>query len=51
MKTNKPEEIEIIERARTGDRRALESLLSNVQTWIYNVVRRILLNPQSYNFV
>ncbi|TGM45652.1 RNA polymerase sigma factor [Leptospira vanthielii] len=46
MKTNLPEEIQLIERARTGDRRALESLLSEVQTWIYNVIRRILLNPQ-----
>lgn len=46
MKTNQPEEIQLIERARTGDRRALESLLSAIQTWIYNVIRRILLNPQ-----
>ncbi|PJZ83405.1 RNA polymerase sigma factor [Leptospira harrisiae] len=46
MKTNQPEETQLIERARTGDRRALESLLSKVQTWIYNVIRRILLNPQ-----
>ena len=46
MNTSKLDEIQIVEKARTGDRRALESLLSNVQTWIYNVIRRILLNPQ-----
>ncbi|MBM9546912.1 RNA polymerase sigma factor [Leptospira sp. 201903074] len=46
MKTNLPEETQLIEKARMGDRRALESLLANVQTWIYNVIRRILLNPQ-----
>lgn len=46
MKTSSEEELNLIERARTGDRRALESLLSKVQSWIYNVIRRILLNPQ-----
>ncbi|MDZ4726286.1 MAG: RNA polymerase sigma factor [Leptospira sp.] len=46
MNTSKLDEIQLVEKARTGDRRALESLLSNVQTWIYNVIRRILLNPQ-----
>ncbi|XDD56221.1 RNA polymerase sigma factor [Leptospira sp. WS4.C2] len=46
MKKNLPKETQLIEKARTGDRRALESLLSEVQTWIYNVIRRILLNPQ-----
>lgn len=32
--------------ARHGDRRALEQLLGGVRDWIYNVVRRVLLNPQ-----
>lgn len=46
MKTNSKEELTRIEKARTGDRRALESLLSEIQSWIYNVIRRVLLNPQ-----
>lgn len=37
---------ELVERARNGDRRALERLLGGVRDWIYNVIRRILLNPQ-----
>lgn len=46
MKQNRKEEILLIELARTGDRRALERLLTSVQDWIYNVIRRVLLNPQ-----
>lgn len=44
--TNRLEEIQLVEKARTGDRRALEKLLLSVQDWIYNVIRRVLLNPQ-----
>ncbi|TGM42725.1 RNA polymerase sigma factor [Leptospira biflexa] len=46
MKTNREEDLILIEKARTGDRRALETLLKGVQSWIYNVIRRILLNPE-----
>lgn len=46
MKTNREEDLILIEKARTGDRRALETLLRGVQSWIYNVIRRILLNPE-----
>jgi RNA polymerase sigma factor (sigma-70 family) len=36
----------LVERARSGDRRALEQLLAGVRDWAYNVIRRVLLNPQ-----
>lgn len=39
-------EAALVERARRGDARALEELLRGVSDWIYNVVRRVLLNPQ-----
>ena len=40
------EELQLIVQARSGDSRALDSLLLLVRDWIYNVVRRVLLNPQ-----
>ncbi|TGL62440.1 RNA polymerase sigma factor [Leptospira jelokensis] len=46
MKTNREDDLLLIEKARTGDRRALDHLLRDVQSWIYNVIRRVLLNPQ-----
>lgn len=36
----------LVDLACHGDRQALEHLLREVRDWIYNVIRRVLLNPQ-----
>ncbi|MBL8018561.1 MAG: RNA polymerase sigma factor [Leptospirales bacterium] len=40
------DETQLVERARAGDRAALDALLLSVRDWVYNVIRRVLLNPQ-----
>lgn len=39
-------ESHLLESALGGDSRALNSLLAGVRDWVFNVVRRMLLNPQ-----
>ncbi|MBL8019619.1 MAG: RNA polymerase sigma factor [Leptospirales bacterium] len=46
MDSRGSEEIPLVEAARTGDRAALDILLQGVRDWVYNVIRRVLLNPQ-----
>lgn len=41
-----PEDRELVLRAQTGDRDALERLIARHQAWIYNIVRRMLYWPQ-----
>jgi RNA polymerase sigma factor (sigma-70 family) len=41
-----PEDRELVRRAQSGDRDALERLVARHQAWIYNIVRRMLYWPQ-----
>jgi len=41
-----PEDRELVLRAQSGDRDALERLITRHQAWIYNIVRRMLYWPQ-----
>ena len=41
-----PEDRELVRRARSGDRSALEELVRHHQAWIYNIAVRMLYHPQ-----
>src|SRR4030095_7673642 len=40
------EDVELVERARNGDREALELLVLRHQAWIYNIAVRMVFQPQ-----
>jgi len=42
-----PPDIELVERAKNGDRTALERLVLRHQAWIYNIAVRMVFLPQN----
>ena len=43
---NLPADAELVERARDGDRAALEQLILRHQAWVYNIAVRMVFHPQ-----
>ena len=43
---SEPEDLDCVRRAQGGDREALEQLIARHQRWIYNIVLRMLYQPQ-----